>query len=154
MIVKRISYFTFMVAITTMATVSSCQKANAISPEDFNTIVAALNEQDVFDFGFQYEDASENYNLKLHKFLKSKGLKTGTFQIKATPSCNENVLNLILVVDKNYKGRVASTIFDSNGGHFPIQYAKPFGQSARILPPSLVADVRKDIERRNLILLI
>lgn len=154
MIVKRISYFTFMVAITTMATVSSCQKANAISPEDFNTIVAALSEQDIFDFGFQYEDASENYHLKLHKLLKSKGLKSGTFQIKATPSGNKNVLNLILVVDKNYKGSVASTIFDSHAGHFPVQYAKAYSQFDIFFPPLFVTDIRKDIELRNLILLI
>jgi hypothetical protein len=154
MIVKRISYFTFMVAITTMATVSSCHKANAISPEDFNTIVAALSEQDIFDFSFQYEDASENYNLKLQKLLKSKGLKTGTFQIKTTPSDNENVLNLILVVDKNYKGSVASTIFDSYAGHFPVQYAKLYSQFDNFSPSLFVADIRKDIASKNLILLI
>lgn len=156
MIVKRISYFTFMVAITTMATVSSCQKANAntISPEDFNTIVAALSEHELFDFGFHYEDASEDYNLKLQKLLRSKGLKAGTFHIKATPSGKEKVLNLILVVDKNYRNPVASTLFDSHTGYFSIQHRHDYSQSDKTYTFPPAADVREDIARKNLVLLI
>ena len=156
MIVKRISYFTFMVAITTIATVSSCQKANAntISPEDFNTIVAALSKHELLDFGFHYEDASEDYNLKLQKLLRSKGLKAGTFQIKATPSGKEKVLNLILVVDKNYRNPVTNTLFDSHAGHLLVQYRHDYSQSDKIYFPPFAADVRKDIARKNLVLLI
>ncbi|KAA5534734.1 hypothetical protein F0919_08975 [Taibaiella lutea] len=156
MIVKRISYFTFMVAITTMATVSSCQKANAntISPEDFNTIVAALSEHELFDFGFQYEDASTDYNLKLQRLLKNKGLKAGTFQIKAASSGKEKVLNLILVVDKNYRGHVGSAIFDSYPDHISFRHSKSYSQSDKISLPFFAADIRKDIACRNLILLI
>jgi hypothetical protein len=145
-----------MVAITTMATVSSCQKANAasISAEDLNTIIAALGEHDVFDFGFQYEDASEDYNFRLQKLLKAKGLRPGTFQIKATSSGKDNVLNLILVVDKNYKGSVASSIFDSQTGHLPVQYNFDYGQFVKNNFPSFAADVRENIGRKNLILLI
>lgn len=145
-----------MVAITTMATVSSCQKANAasISAEDFNTIIAALSEHEVFDFGFQYEDASEDYNIRLQQLLKARGLKTGTFQIKATTSGKENVLNLILVIDKNYKGTVASSIFDSHTGYLPALEQPVESQSDKLSFPSYAADIRKDIERKNLILLI
>jgi len=144
-----------MVAITTMATVSSCQKANAsISPEDFNTIVAALSEHDVFDFGFQYQDASEDYNARLQKILKSKGLKAGTYQIKATQSGKENVLNLILVVDKNYKGPVASTFFDSGITQIPTIYNAVYSHFDKPNFPSFATDIRKDIARKNLVLLI
>jgi len=156
MIVKRISYFTFMVAITTMATVSSCQKANAhtISPEDLKTIVTALSEHELFDFGFQYGDASEDYNLRLQKLLKNKGLKAGTFQIKATSSGKEKVLNLILVVDKNYRGHVSPAIFDSQSGHISLQHIRPYSQPDKIYPTSYAPDIRKDIACRNLVLLI
>jgi len=157
MIIRRISYFTFMVAITTMATVSSCQKANAtsISFEDFNTIVAALSEHEIFDFGFQYEDAAEDYNAKLQKILKSKGLKAGTYQIKAAKSGKENVLNLILVVDKNYKGTVASTFFDSQPGQISVPYAAVHSHfDKQTFSNSFASDIRKDIARKNLVLLI
>lgn len=156
MIVKRISYFTFMVAITTMATVSSCQKANAhtLSPEDFKTIVAALSEHELLEFGFHFEDASEDYNLKLQKLLKSKGLKAGTFQVKATPSGKEKILNLILVVDKGHRNTVNTALFDSHAGQFPVLYAHDNSQNGNIPAFSFARDVRKDIARKNLILLI
>jgi hypothetical protein len=156
MIIRRISYFTFMVAITTMATVSSCQKAHAasISAEDFNTIIAALSEHEIFDFSFQYENTSESYNVRLQQLLKAKGLKAGTFQIKAAAPGKENVLNLILVVDKNYKGTVASSMFDNPAGYFAIPACTVNNQSDKPSFSSFTADIRKDIERKNLILLI
>lgn len=156
MIVKRISYFTFMVAITTMATVSSCQKANAhsISFEDFNTIVAALSEHEIFDFSFYAEDAANDYNAQLQKLLKTKGLKAETFHVKATCSGQQNVLNLVLVVDKNYKGPVAPAIFDSPINYIPLDYSINYSQFVNLVYPSLVADTRKIIERKNRILLI
>jgi hypothetical protein len=156
MIIKRISYFTFMVAITTMATVSSCQKANAnvISSEDFNTIVAALSEHDLFNFGFQFEDVSGDYNTRLQRLLKTKGLKAKTFQVKAAVSGKENILNLILVVDKNHKGQAASTLFDTYSGVLfapGVIVKSPYDKNTY---PTFAADTRKDIARKNLVLLI
>jgi len=156
MIVRRISYFTFMVAITTMATVGSCQKANAhcISFEDFNSIVAALSEHEIFDFSFNAEEAALDYNAQLQKLLKTRGLKAETLQVQATPT-KGNVLNLVLVVDKSTKGTSNPVIFTPHTGHIPLQRSCNHTAIAATTDfPAFDTDLRVSIARKNLVLLI
>lgn len=143
-----------MVAITTMATVSSCQRANALSFEDFNSIIAALSDHEIFDLSFDTGDSSDDYNEKLQLFLKANGLKAEAVKIQTLATGNEKVLNLTLVMDKNFKGKVNNQLFDSPAAILPSTLAYTHGQSDKIILPLFASDIRKDIARKNLILLI
>lgn len=146
MIVRRISYFTFIVAITTIATVGVCNKASASSANHHasghsGTIITSGETHEVFD-----------YTLALAKVLREKGLKVGKFRIVISASDNEHVVNVIL--DKDYKGQVSAKIFDSKGLDYDknvISLNAPLSRKTKHFTPTF--DERNAIARKNRILL-
>lgn len=110
--IKRTSYFTFLVAITTLATVTSCNKVKGQSLQS-NNIAAEeifLDHNQLFDIclnGLSHPETP----FELAKVLRDKGLKAGKFKLEIDPS---GTLSVYLVIDKDYKGPVSARIFDYN----------------------------------------
>lgn len=149
--VKRTSYFTFLVAITTLAAATSCNKVKGQIPGN-NDITAGEyasgKHQELFDIcleGFGKLD----YRFELAKVLGDKGLKAGKFRLAIDPS---GTLSVYLVIDKDYKGPVSAKIFDSKSLEYGniASLSKKQISLLRFAGPS--ADERSGIAIRNRIL--
>jgi hypothetical protein len=155
MIVRRISYFTFLVAITTIATVSSCNRAKEKAKETANyagTVIGRGSSEFVEGVA---EGVSHSFecSLELSKMLQSKGLKAGKFKITTDSSGQENVVSVYLIFDKDYKGQVSAKIFDSKRQEYGRTTATIAGVSGKAGYVDFVFDQRTDIERKSRILL-
>jgi len=110
--IKRTSYFTFLVAITTLATVTSCNQVKAASLKG-NTIsvgeIGLSHGEELFDICLEGL-GSLDYRFELAKILKDKGLKAGRFKLAVDQL---GTLKVFLVIDKDYKGQVSAEIFAS-----------------------------------------
>lgn len=111
--IKRTSYFTFLVAITTLATVTSCSKVRGQALPDRETIPGeiVLDDNQLFDICLEGLERP-NYHFELVRVLGKKGLKAGKFKLAIDAS---GTLSVYLVIDKDYKGPVSTKIFDSKG---------------------------------------
>lgn len=151
MIVKRVSYFTFIVAITTIATVSSCHKAKASTsqcPEKVQAeCLSVLSDEIAKETNWPREAT-----LQLAKVLQEKGLLTGKFHISTRYSSQEETLSICLVFDKDYKGEVLTGLFKSvkPDYDYSLLFADKYSPSNF---SHTFFDKRKDIDRKNLILL-
>src|SRR5690606_16435307 len=117
MIVRRVSYFTFIVAITTLASVGACSQAKA----------AAAHAAD--DSGSPGYDGISVCAGELERALQDLGLVAGTFKITREASDHENAVRLYLVISKDYKGQVSAKIFKAPAAQ--IRYTcHPFGEAA------------------------
>jgi len=110
--IKRTSYFTFLVAITTLATVTSCNKVKAQCSPGNNPVADEifLDNKQLFDIcleGLDHTDIPSEWV----KVLKDKGLKAGKFKL-AVDACG--TLSVYLVIDKDYKGPVSASIFGTD----------------------------------------
>lgn len=110
--IKRTSYFTFLVAITTLATVTSCNKAKGQSIQSNNPVADEifLDNKQLFDICLEGLSHPET-PFELAKVLKDKGLKAGKFKLAVDPS---GTLSVYLVIDKDYKGPVSANIFGND----------------------------------------
>jgi hypothetical protein len=148
--IKRTSYFTFLVAITTLATVTSCNQAKAQGVER-NTIAADeifLDNTQLFNFcleGLSQADAQS----ELAKMLKGKGLRAGKFKLAIDPS---GTLSVYLVIDKDYKGPVSSIFEGDNHAHYGSLATLVSSKSANFTFHTFCRDERKGIASRNRIL--
>lgn len=141
MIVKNVSYFSLLIAITAIA--SMCGKASAQQTNDTpeKVIVAAAEALPV-----------ECSVKLLAKILAEKGMDLSQFKITTRTSGNE--LKIYLVANKTYKGGLLSKIFHNN------QYE--FGNTSVAAPdnhlltpqPDFAADQRLIIESKNQVLRI
>lgn len=153
--VKRISYFTFIVAITTIATVSSCSRAKEKARQSVNYAGAVVGKgSSEFAEGFS-EGISQSFDcsLELSRLLQEKGIKGGKIKITTGHSDAENVVSIYLIFDKDYKGQVSAKIFDSKNqeyGRTTANVACPAGTAHYI---DFVFDHRTAIERKSRILL-
>jgi len=141
MIVRRISYFTFMVAITTMATVTSCHKAMGQAKEH----IAAASGPEEHELGLQEEHAG---TLELVRALRGRGLKPGKIRITRNPAGGHDEVHIYLVINKDYKGQVSAGIFENTDRCYA--YSAPAANVSSV--PRTVAyltDIRKDIVRKN-----
>jgi|GEM_PF-893665 len=150
--VKRTSYFTFLVAITTLATVTNCSK---VKGQTYNSCVADTHGQvcteglQLFDISLDDLERLDNGGT-IDRLLKSRGLKTGKLKLAVDQSGD---LSIYLVIDKDYKGPVSKLIFDHTCGSTP-QYPPAFAH--RAAGPYAAApryDKREGIAARNQILL-
>lgn len=151
--IKRTSYFTFLVAITTLATVTSCSKVKEQSVPG-NHIVAEeifLDTNQLFHICLEGLGQSET-QFELAKVLKDKGLKAGKFKLAVDPS---GTLSIYLVIDKDYKGPVSAKIF---AGGFQKQYGSVAALSKDKPDNSIFSeyhsDKREAISSKNRILRI
>ncbi len=151
--IKRTSYFTFLVAITTLATVTSCNQAKGQCMES-NTIAADeifLDNTQLFNFcleGLGQADAQS----ELAKMLKGKGLKGGKFKLAIDPS---GTLSVYLVIDKDYRGPVSTRIFEGNNNtHYGSLAALRHEKPANFAFATSCLDEREGIASRNRILRI
>ncbi len=151
MIVRRISYFTFLVAITTIATVSSCNRARQSANYAGNVVGKGSSEF--------IEGVTEGVNhtfdctLELTKVLQEKGLKGGKFRIATDDSGHERVVSFYLIFDKDYKGQVSAKIFDSKQQEYGRTTASIETKAGKAQFVDFVFDHRTDIERKSRILL-
>lgn len=110
MTVKRVSYFTFLVAITTIATVTSCNKVKAQALYGNGDSDMALSHS------VELSDATTVYGpeftFELSKVLRDKGLQTGKFKIATRHSGSGEAITVYLIFDKDYKGPVSAKIFN------------------------------------------
>jgi hypothetical protein len=151
--IKRTSYFTFLVAITTLATVTSCSKVKGQSAPG-NHIVAEeifLDTNQLFNICLEGLSQTET-QFELAKVLKDKGLKAGKFKLAIDPS---GTLSVYLVIDKDYKGPVSAKIF---AGDYQQQYGR-MAVLTRDEPDNSTfseyrSDKRDDISSKNRILRI
>ena len=155
MIVRRISYFTFIVAITTIATVSSCNRAKEKAKQSANYAGAVVGRGSSEFIEGIAEGVNESFDcsLELAKVLKEKGLKSGKFKITTDSSGNDNVVSVYLIFDKDYKGQVSAKIFDSKNQEYGRTVAAVENSSGKAQYVDFVFDRRTDIERKSRILL-
>jgi len=144
MIVRRVSYFTFIVAITTLASVSACSQAKAMAAHAVNGKEPA----------FECPEGIPVCTGQLAKALQDKGISLGTFKITKGISDNKEAVKVYLVINKNYKGQVSAKIFRAEDKE-PCQTCRLYN---KIQPPVYLAanfaiDKRTGIARKNLILL-
>ncbi len=150
MTVKRVSYFTFLVAITTIATVTSCNKvkAQALSGNSNNDIAVSHS--------VELSEASKVYGpeftFELSKVLRDKGLHTGKFKIATRHSGSGEAVTVYLIFDKDYKGPVSAQIFTVPAKEYTAVYAVATWPAA-LCYNKLVFDERAGIASRNRILL-
>lgn len=149
MTVKRVSYFTFLVAITTIATVTSCNKVKA------QVLQGGGNHDIALSHSVELSDASTVYGpeftFELSKVLRDKGLHTGKFRIATRHSGSGEAVTVYLIFDKDYKGPVSAKIFTLPATEFTEANAVAF-QPAIPLYNNPVFDERPGIAGRNRIL--
>jgi hypothetical protein len=145
MTVKRVSYFTFLVAITTIATVTSCNKVKAQALLD----IAVSHSVELSDASTVY---GPEFTFELSKVLRDKGLQTGKFKIATRHSGSGEAVTVYLIFDKDYKGPVSAKIFNT-----PFkEYVDAPVLTCQQAPPRYcnpVFDERAGIASRNRILL-
>lgn len=144
MIVRRVSYFTFIVAITTLASVSACSQAKAM----------ALHAVNGSEPAFEQPNGVPVCSGELVKALQDKGFSLGTYRITKGISDNKEAVKIYLVINKGYKGQVSAKIFKTENEE-PCQTCKLFNkiQPAQYLAAGFTPDKRTDIARKNMILL-
>lgn len=155
MIVRRISYFTFIVAITTIATVSSCNRAKEKAKQSVNyagTVIGKGSSEFVEGVS---EGVSQSFDcsLELAKVLQEKGLKAGKFKITTDNSGHENVVSVYLIFDKDYRGQVSAKIFDSKNQEYGRVAVNLDSKAGKAQYFDFVFDHRTAIERKSRILL-
>lgn len=148
MIVKRISYFSFIVAITTIATVGACQKTNAqykcFANNDIDLVSYVAN---IIEYSLDWQNSD-----------LQNGIKSGTVKIIANKDDNNNI-SICLEVAKSYKGAV-NTLFQPADTHsksasiFQVKCCSKALSKAALFSPSTTTDKRANIADKNLILLI
>lgn len=149
MIVRRVSYFTFMVAITTIATVGSCGLAKA---EAQQALLYELSGQEyIAGCGADGDD----HTLALARVLQEKGLKAANFKLRTNASGQQEVVSVYLVFHKDYKGQVSAKIFGSKPPcHDAVTIKTGTPLIAGALPvAAALPDQRETIAEKNLILL-
>jgi len=144
MIVRRVSYFTFIVAITTLASVGACSQAKAMAAH-------AVNGNEPV---FEHSEGIVVCTTGLERVLKEKGLATGTYKITPDLSDNKGAVKIYLVISKDYKGQVTAKIFKGENRHDHFS-GRPTGKTGPLLAlaADFTPDKRTDIARKNLILL-
>ncbi len=152
MMVKRVSYFTFIVAITTIATVGSCHKVKAATnrcPEQVQTECLSV----LFEEISRKNNWPQEATLQLAKVLQEKGLLSGRFHIRTRYSGSGQTFSIYLTFDKSYKGEVSACLFNGIGAQY--QHPLFFTYRQEPVPQSTYTffDKREDIDRKNLILL-
>lgn len=149
--IKRTSYFTFLVAITTLATVTSCNKAKGQSIPSNNPVAGEifLDNKQLFDICLEGLSHPET-PFELAKVLKDKGLKAGKFKLAIDPA---GTLSVYLVIDKDYKGPVSASIFgnDHRAGYSNIALLTK-DESNNVTFAGPLSDKRSGIAIRNRIL--
>lgn len=155
MIVRRVSYFTFIVAITTIATVSSCNrvKEKARETAHYAGTVAGKASSEFVDGAADGITQTFDCTLELTKALEEKGLKTGKFKITTDASGNQNVVSVYLIFNKDYKGQVSVKIFDSKNAEYGRAAANLEVKAGKAQYVDFTFDQRTDIERKSRILL-
>ncbi|WP_118952227.1 hypothetical protein [Taibaiella helva] len=155
MIVRRISYFTFIVAITTIATVSSCNRAKEKAKQSVNYAGTVVGKGSSEFFEGVAEGVSQTFDctVELAKVLQSKGVKGGKFKITTDSNGHENVVSVYLIFDKDYKGPVSARIFDSKDQEYGRTAVSLDTRSGQARFTDFVFDQRTDIERKSRILL-
>ncbi|PSK92533.1 hypothetical protein B0I18_103110 [Taibaiella chishuiensis] len=108
MTIKRVSYFTFLVAITTIATVTSCNRAKAQGPGQEGHEITISHSADLAEAATVY---GPEFTFELSKVLRDKGLQTGKFKIATRPTGSGDAITVYLIFDKDYKGTVSTSIF-------------------------------------------
>lgn len=109
MIVRRVSYFTFIVAITTLATVSACNQAaamNALKNADDAALAPCLTLS-----SNSYNASDNGCTAGIKKALLAHGINTDDFKIITAEDGSGNTIEVCLVLDKDYKGQVSAKIF-------------------------------------------
>lgn len=150
--VKRTSYFTFLVAITTLATVASCNKVKeqALYAAELHAADAIYrdNHPEIFDLCLEGLGKMD-YRFEIAKVLRDKGLKTGKFKLAIDQS---GTLSVYLVIDKDYKGPVSASIFDSKSHHYGRTALLSGAESDNIHAYGPAFDKRAGIASKNRIL--
>lgn len=148
--IKRTSYFTFLVVITTLTTVSSYGTTKAgqtIPPEPVSAVICP-NEL--------YLLCLEGLSQMDERFIAAQAFsekKTGTRKFKIVINQNGTV-SIFLVFDKNYKGQVstgviAAPVYADN--LLPAKMAQPISVTA---PLSFLINKKEEILHKNCTLLI
>ena len=148
MTVKRVSYFTFLVAITTIATVTSCNKVKAQVLQGSNNDIALSHSVELSDASTVY---GPEFTFELSKVLRDKGLHSGKFRIATRHSGSGEAITVYLIFDKDYKGPVSAKIFTLPAAEFKEAHAVAF-QPITPLYNNPVFDERAGIASRNRIL--
>ena len=149
MTIQRVSYFTFLVAITTIATVTSCNRVKAQGPEQQGHEITISHSADFAEAATVY---GPEFTFELSKVLRDKGLQTGKFKIATRSTGNGEAITVYLIFDKDYKGPVSAKIFS-----LPVQFlaaAEPV-IACQPTPPlhnAPLIDERAGIASRNRIL--
>lgn len=142
MIVRRISYFTFIVAITTIATVSACNRTNT------NINCTLANEKDIEI----YLTNLVSNSLEWQTQELPQGIKSGKFKI--TTNTNDNSISFCLQVNKSYKGEVNTLLFNTTASSNVSSVEAYNTTQIETLFPEFISDKRRVIAHKNLILLI
>lgn len=149
--IKRTSYFTFLVAITTLATVTSCGKVNGQSSNN-KTIAEEilLDSNQLFNICLESLGGTDT-RFELAKVFKDKNLKAGKFKLAIDPS---GTLSVYLVIDKDYKGPVSTKIFGNDQADYGSLAVLTKEESANSSFTAHHFDKRAGIAIRNRILRI
>ena len=144
MIVKRVSYFTFIVAITTLASVTACSQAKAM----------AGHVADNSDPVFEHIEKTAVCTTELQRILQDKGLVAGSFKITQGSSDQKDAVKIYLVINKDYKGQVSAKIFKEKSKEYSYQPTKPeIAEAVVYLTSAFNPDKSTGIASKNLILL-
>jgi hypothetical protein len=155
MIVKRVSYFSFIIAITTIATVSSCNRVKESAKQTINKAgaIVGTGSSEFLDGVSEGVTQSFDCSVELVKVLEEKGLKIGKFKIATNSSGQENIVSIYLIFDKDYKGQVSAKIFDNKGYEYGRASLALEAKAAQAGYFDFVFDKRTNIERKSRILL-
>lgn len=155
MIVRRVSYFTFMVALTTMATITSCNRAKEKARQSVHYAgeIAGKASTEFFDGAAEGVSATLDCRIGLSAALRDKGFKLGKFRITTDSTGNEHIVSVYLIFDKDYKGPVTAKIFDSKNLEYGRSTADITAVKGDARFVDLVFDHRTDIARKSRILL-
>ncbi len=101
---KRVSYFSFLIAISTIATVSCAHAGKSVKAPLSHTTTMS---------GPEVQELSLECWMALAKVLESRGLQPGQFKITAYQEGTETQYQVCLEFDRNYKGQVAAFMLDA-----------------------------------------
>jgi hypothetical protein len=101
--IKRISYFTFWVAVSTIATVSHCAQAKA-ALKNSGACSANLHEQNTCNNIVLVIDNQISSLFDFQNDFLQEGLKTGKIKVITTTQENDEAIHVYLTFDKDYKG--------------------------------------------------
>jgi hypothetical protein len=148
MIVRRVSYFTFIVAITTLATVTACNQAAAGPLKNTDEADCCVGHSGLAHLQQNIECAEG-----LRHVLLAHGINIDDFKVVLAEDAQGNTLEICLVVDKDYKGQVSAKIFTVQSSHSTSPAPEANYIHPLAIAESYQPDLREEIAGKSLVLL-